>query len=418
MKINVPVNRRFAVLAASVIFTGLSIYSAATTSDIARRSSEETLKSTAYFIGITLDQAINRMGIDEGLIAEIMKKQRHETIAYIALYDGNGKIALHSNPRLIGQTDPQRTGVASDGAPRSSYVTLKTGELVYVMNIPVHIHGSAAPMALSIALHTYPALEAVRNARLHQFILLIINTAMWALAVAFIYYLKKTDRLQEMARQKERFTALGEMAAVLAHEIRSPLSAIKGFAQYIREKFKDNAKAAEGLDVIVNESRRLESLTNDLLVYARPPELNIQAVALDELITEAIGVVNVGGGVAIERNISVTNGTIQADREKLKQILINCISNASDSIEESGKIYITAEEDKQMVTLTIKDTGRGMDEATLKEARRPFFTTKARGTGLGLPIVDNLAHAMAATLSIESQAGCGTSVSITMKRIL
>lgn len=413
MKLNATTNRRFAVLAVVAAFTALSVFSAVTTYEIAKRSSVEALKSTAYFIGITLDQALHRTGIDEGLITEIMKKQPWESIAYIALYDRDGKITLHSNPRLIGQTSQETfpRDIISGEAPSSSYTTLKTGELVYVMNIPVHLD-APAPMVLSIALHTYPAMEALRSAHLHLIVLVVVNAAMWGLSFVFLYYLKKTNRMQLLARQRERFAALGEMAAVLAHEIRTPLSAIKGFAQYIREGHKENDKTSEGLDVIVNESRRLELLTNDLLIYAKPPELKIQPLSLGHLIDEAVGVAAPYDWIIIEKNIPLVNDTIDTDREKLKQILINIISNAADS--ECGKIYITAEEGKQRVTLTITDTGKGMDETVLQEAWKPFFTTKARGTGLGLPIASNLVSALGGVISIKSRIGKGTSVSVTL----
>ncbi|WP_420264830.1 sensor histidine kinase [Candidatus Magnetominusculus dajiuhuensis] len=413
MRFHVPLNRRFAVIAILAAFTALSGFSAVSTYEIAKRSSEETLKSTAYFIGITLDQALNRTGLDGGLIAEIMKKQLWETIAYVVLFDREGRIVLHSNPRLIGQSgkEPFIEGIISSGTPGSAYVTLKTGELVYVMNIPVHIH-TMTPMVLSIALHTYPAMEAVRSAHLHLLILLIINAAMWCLVIAILYYLKKMDELQTKVREKERFVALGEMAAVLAHEIRTPLSAIKGFAQYIREGHKENDKTAEGLDVIVNESRRLECLTSDLLVYARPPELKIQPQSLRYLIDEAIGVVDLCDGMAVEKNISLANDIINTDGEKLKQILINIISNAADS--ETGTICITAEEGKKVITITITDRGKGMDALALQKAWKPFFTTKVRGTGLGLPIAANLVSALGGVISIESWIDQGTSVTIAL----
>ncbi|QWR76534.1 sensor histidine kinase [Candidatus Magnetomonas plexicatena] len=401
-------NQRVVVISAVLIFTALSAFSAISTYEIAKRSSEESLKSTAYFIGITLDQALNRTGIDEGLISEIIKKQRSEQIAYISLYDKDRKIVLHSNPRMTGQTV---TEPFIENVPQFAYVTLKTGEQVYVMNIPVHIH-SFAPMVLSIALHTYPSMEAVRSAKVHMLILIGIVTAMWTLAFMFIYYLKKTDLMEKKALVKERFAAVGEMAAVLAHEIRTPLSSIKGFAQYLSEKLKDNDRAAEGLSVIVNESSRLENLTNDLLVYAKPPEIKIQSLSLRQLIDEVIGVFTLTD--EIETNIVVSNDTINSDREKLKQILINIISNAVDSIEKSGKIYITVTESKRMITFTIKDTGKGMDASALKDASRPFFTTKTKGTGLGLSIVDNLVNVMEGKLLIESQPSHGTTVTITI----
>jgi two-component system sensor histidine kinase HydH len=239
----------------------------------------------------------------------------------------------------------------------------------------------------------------------------------WILTFGIVSYSRKVIAMHMKDMQKRHFTMLGEMAAVLAHEIRSPLSAIKGFAQYISEKKENTSSTAEGIDVIITESQRLERLTEDLLVYARVSEVNAGKFSLPELVDEVEGLfITDEKSVTITKNITLKNDTMNTDRGKLKQILINVIQNALDSIEGSGTIGINMSDHTHVINISIKDSGKGMDKETVNNALRPFFTSKAKGTGLGLAIVDNLLKTLHGSLAIESEPGKGTEVILSIQR--
>ena len=404
------------------IFTGFAVFNSISQFKEAKRSADDILNSTAYFIGITLDQALNRTGIDADLFLDVVKTQPWEEIAFIALYDKTGAILLHSSKRLIGQTadDPNIAKSIEESKPVSSYLELTTGETVYLMDIPIHLHSlSPSIYLLRIALHTYPAEEAIRHAKIHAITAVIVIGFLWILSFAFYRYTKRIDELQRKEIEKKHFTMLGEMAAVLAHEIRSPLSAIKGFAQLINEKKEKDISVKEGLGVIIDESQRLESLTEDLLTYSRTGKLKTEQFSLTEVMEEAERLFTAGSGsVTIQKSIRLQNDMIFSDREKLRHILINILQNAVDSIEGDGMVEVNAYEKDDIIYISVKDTGKGMDKEALKNAMNPFFTTKASGTGLGLAIVYNFAGTINGTVNIESEENKGTTVLVSFERHL
>ena len=391
------------------------------TYEMAKQSSRQLLDSSAYFIGITLDQALNRTGIDEDLFLDLIKAQAWEEIAYIALYDGEGKILLHSSKRLIGEIDNKKLLESIKGSsPESSYIQLQTGETVYVMDMVVHIHAySPSIHLLRIALHTYPSQKVITHAKMHAFTAFAVTGFLWLMAFAFFRYTKKIDTLTKEQMEKKHLASLGEMSAVLAHEIRSPLSAIKGFAQYMKEKKEAGPSSSEGLDVIVKESQRLEQLTDELLVYARTGENVAEEFSVATLLEEVEGLLERDGkSIAVEKNLSSEADKIYTDRGKLRQVLINLMQNAFDSIETEGLVRVTSEIDHSLLSIAIRDNGEGMDEKTIQNALNPFFTTKVKGTGLGLAIVNNILNALHGSLAIESIPHEGTLVTVKVQREL
>lgn len=408
------------VILVALVFTGFAVVNSITTYRMAEQSFEEGLNATAYFIGITLSQAIHRTGIDEELFSDVMMSQPWEEIAFIALYDGEGKTLLHSRKGLIGTSpDDPKIGESIKGSkPLSYFHELETGEPVYIMDMPMQIYEDApVPLLLRIALYTEHAQGSLTHAKVHAVTALIIIAFLWILTFGIVNYSRRVIALHTKDMQKRHFTMLGEMAAVLAHEIRSPLSAIKGFAQYINEKSGSSSSAAEGLDVIITESQRLERLTEDLLVYARVSEVNAVKFSLPELVEEVEGIfITDEKSVTITKNIALKNDILNTDRGKLKQILINVMQNALDAIEDSGSIVIHISDHTHVINISVKDTGEGMDKETVKNALRPFFTSKAKGTGLGLAIVDNLLKTLQGSLEIESEPGKGTEMMLSLQR--
>jgi two-component system sensor histidine kinase HydH len=406
----------------ALVFTGFAVFNSMATYKMAERSSEDLLNSTAFFIGVTLHQALNRTGMDEELFRDVIKSEPREEISFIALYDKAGKMLLHSGsgPAGISAEGPEIKRLTQNTKPASSYFELESGKTLYVMDMPLHIRTlSPAAYILRIALHTDPAQGALTHAKIHGITAIIVIGFMWVLAFVFVLYDKRIDALHMKEIEKSHFTMLGEMAAVLAHEIRSPLSAIKGFAQYINEKREKTSSEEEGLEVIINESQRLERLTEDLLIYARTSEVNPEEFSLKGLVEDVEGLfIRDDKSLTIKKESILENDILNTDREKLKQILINIIQNAIDSMDGRGSIGIKLSDNGNTIYIMVKDSGTGMDQETLKSALRPFFTSKTKGTGLGLAIVDNLLKTLHGSLKIESGPDKGTEVTISLQRIL
>jgi two-component system, NtrC family, sensor histidine kinase HydH len=410
--------RRDVILLIAFLLTGVAFYNKISTYEIAKLSSEELLKSTSYFVGFTLARFLHSPPLDEDLLPETVSKFSGKQVAFLALYDRNGKILLHSDKRRIGSRsdDPAIARAYDRLEPYAAFRTFAGEQTLYVMDMPVDIHDiNASPMLLRVALYPYSAQSAVRRAMHHIIVSITIIVFLWILALFFYRFSKKIDTLQQASIKKEQLAMLGEMAAVLAHEIRSPLSAIKGFAQYIAEKNGLLPADEEGLQVIISESNRLEKLTDDLLIYARSDEIRQETFSLIELVDEAWNLVAVeNNSISMTKKITIPEGTIHSDREKLRHILINIFLNSVDAMDGQGHIVFKAIRDKRGLTLTIRDSGKGFDDNALKNALTPFFTTKVKGTGLGLSIVDNYVRALSGILTITDRKGLGTDVTITI----
>lgn len=395
------------LIAILVFATVITLTSTFLTYKNSKKAAEDSLNLQALGIAASLETSLSK-GISErdSILKDIITDGRWEGIAFIALYDRNGTIILHSNENLIGRQaqDGNLKKVIDKGIPFHTYITLGTDERVFVLDVPVHIRNSER--ILRLALHTYPVEGIVRQARLHLLGMFFIIAILWVVGYFFIRASRHSDELRMKMAERERFAVIGEMASVLAHEIRNPLGSIKGFAQYLKEQNTDNrAQGTDSLDIIISESKRLEDLTEDLLMYAKPVEVKSEDFYVLELMNEVIKTMQNRKDVDI--NVSVPASiTIKSDSDKLKQILMNILQNAVDA--ESKVIDIKVEFINDKLAISISDDGCGMIHEVKENAFKPFFTTKIKGTGLGLAIVDKLTKAIGGEIELKSEPQKGT----------
>lgn len=375
-------------------------------------SSEDFLKAQALVIAASLENTIIKYGTDENIFSGIITGGKWQGIAFLALYDTAGLTILHSNQNLIDKRIDRSLirETADNGEIRYSRATLGTGETVFLLDFPVH--SGKALMVLRIALHTYPSLEIVRQERLHLLSILVIVLILGLITFYFLILSRKKQDLEKALFEKEKLSVIGEMASVLAHEIRNPLGSIKGFAQYLKEqsagsKPQDKELTETYLGIIVSESRRIERLTEDLLVYARQDDLMIEKFDLAGLINEVLSSLSVPESISIIREIP-DRITISSDKNKLRQTLTNLIQNASDAIAETGEIGITAKDQGNSIMLTVSDNGTGIPDNEISKIFKPFFTTKTKGTGLGLAIVERYVKALGGEITVESASDKGS----------
>ncbi|MEW6740995.1 MAG: ATP-binding protein [Nitrospirota bacterium] len=406
------------LIAILVFATVITLISAFLTYKNSRKAAEDSLNLQALGIAVSLETSLNNsdeLRKQKNIFKEIITEGRWEGIAFIALYDKNGTTILHSNENLIGRQaqDGNLKKVIDKGIPFHTYITLGTDERVFVLDFPVHVRNSER--ILRLALHTNPVEGIVRQARLHVLGMFFIIAVLWVVGYFFIRASRHSDELRMKMAERERFAVIGEMASVLAHEIRNPLGSIKGFAQYLKEQNTDNiTQGTDSLDIIVSESKRLEDLTEDLLMYAKPVEVKSEDFDVLELVNEVIKAMQIYKGTVpfSERGcplikVSVPAGiTIKSDSTKLKQILMNILQNAVDA--ESKVIDIKAEFVNDKIEILISDDGCGMSHEMKENAFKPFFTTKTKGTGLGLAIVDKLTKAIGGRIELRSEPQKGT----------
>ncbi|MBZ0155966.1 MAG: histidine kinase [Alphaproteobacteria bacterium] len=394
-------------------------------------ATEDSLKFQALGIAVSLEASLKGRDLPPDATAgnvfrDIITEGRWEGIAFLALYDRRGTTLLHSNENLIGRRveDPSIGSVAADGMPVYDSMTLGTGERVFILNFPVHIRKDER--VLRLALHTYPAERVVRRAQLQMASIFAVLVILWIMSYFLLRAVKRSEELKRTMAERERLALLGEMSSVLAHEIRNPLGSIKGFAQFLLERGsaqreQESEMTGEYLGVIVAESERLETLTEDLLLYAKPVEVRPQTLSLRELAEESIAFLHPspasGNGVTVQHFIP-PDLVITSDRDKLKQILLNVIQNAMDAVGEDGRVEVRAGISDAPggvgTVITVEDNGCGMAPALQARALSPFFTTKTRGTGLGLAIVEKLVQALGGSVEIRSEARKGTTVRIVL----
>lgn len=376
-------------------------------------ASESFMSAQAVAISTTLEVSLTRYGLRQDIFKDIILNERWEGIAFLAFYGSEGTILLHSNEKLINKKldAGELTTRSGSGTASPSYITLGTGESVFVLDTPLVVQDRKG--ILRIALHPYPSQMIVKRARLLFLSVSVMLVAFWIIAILFIRAFKQRIKLEFVMAQNERLAMLGRMASVLAHEIRNPLGVIKGFAQYLKEQSGNvNEKTGKGIDIIIDESKRLELLTDDLLVYARMDELRTNEFDLPSLVRETVTSLPEGQMKAHLSFDMPGRLIIASDKEKLRQIIYNLVQNSIDAIDAGGKISVSIKRNKDSIIISISDNGRGIAPDELGKIFCPFYTTKAKGTGLGLAIVDKLVKVLGGTVKVESNPSKYTTIII------
>ncbi len=222
--------------------------------------------------------------------------------------------------------------------------------------------------------------------------------------------------IEEQLRRSEKLSTLGEMAAVLAHEIRNPLGSIRGTAEILKDDYKPGDPKHEFIEIQIKETERLNRVVEDFLHMARPQPVDMRPCQVqDELDTILFLVSN----DARERQIKLVLQPpavpviISADGEKLRQAFLNIAINALQATPPGGSVIIsTTVYQTALCEIRFRDTGPGIDAETLGRIFEPFFTTKPDGTGLGLAITRRIIESHGGTLLVESEPGHGTTVTV------
>ncbi len=232
----------------------------------------------------------------------------------------------------------------------------------------------------------------------------------------------ENSKLYDKMRERDRLAALGEMAAGLAHEIRNPLGAIKGAAQFLDPKHLPHEEG-EFVEVIVEEVNRLNGVVTAFLDYSRPLKQTFGPTDLQEVVTRTLKLIvnDVPKTVTIKEELSDSLPRVDADAEQLKQVLINLVQNAMQAMgDKPGEIVIRTSRPErfgdfrapEQVELQVSDNGPGIPSDQQLNIFVPFFTTKQKGTGLGLAICQRIVKNHGGTISVQSKVGEGTTFTI------
>lgn len=220
-------------------------------------------------------------------------------------------------------------------------------------------------------------------------------------------------RIEEQLREQTSLARLGEMAAVIAHEVKNPLAGIRGAVQVIGGRLPKDSKDATVVKEIVNRIDTLNELIKDLLLFARPPHprpLPVDLAGLVRTTADLLAGDPALKGVAI--HIDGNAPPVMADAELLKIVFQNLLVNSAQAMHGQGEIHVTLQPLDGVCRVMVRDAGPGIAADVRERIFTPFFTTKARGTGLGLATARRIVEAHAGRIAIDSATGGGTTVTI------
>ncbi|MBX3179264.1 MAG: PAS domain S-box protein [Candidatus Hydrogenedentes bacterium] len=228
--------------------------------------------------------------------------------------------------------------------------------------------------------------------------------------------LSELSALREQVRQIDRLAAIGEMAATVAHEIRNPLGGIRGFASFLAQDTPEDDPRHRLVQKILAGVGSLEKVVSGLLEYTRPVELKLAPASCAAIAHAAMRYMEYDPArITIFTEVD-PDLRVLADADRIRQVLMNILLNAVQSIEGRGEIRISADADETAVYLSVQDNGCGMDEAALQQVFSPFFTTKEKGTGLGMAVSQKIVDGHGGAITADSAPGTGTRIVIQLPR--
>jgi len=225
--------------------------------------------------------------------------------------------------------------------------------------------------------------------------------------------LSQVKELEMELRRSERLAALGKMAAGVAHELRNPLSSIKGLALVLKSKFSSDNNDHETADILVQEVERLNRSISELLDYARPQKLQKVDVDLHKLLNKGVSLLCIDAeatGVQMVTDFPKTLPMVKADEDKLNQMFLNLFLNSIQAMESGGTLTISTIKTATSIRVTVSDTGCGIEEKNLGRVFDPYFTSKPEGTGLGMAMSAKIVEEHGGTITLRSIVNQGTSV--------
>ncbi|WP_096154870.1 MULTISPECIES: ATP-binding protein [Bacillus] len=226
--------------------------------------------------------------------------------------------------------------------------------------------------------------------------------------------ISERKKAEELVLQSEKLTVAGQLAAGIAHEIRNPLTAIKGFFQLL-EKEAETQK--EYYPIIDSELNRIELILSELLLLAKPNAVKFEEVSIESIlkdVTTLLETQSILSNIWFELVVDDASklAKIKADPNQLKQVFINLLKNGIEAMDNGGIIKITSKLENECILVSVVDQGEGIPEEMINRLGEPFFTTKNTGTGLGLMITYNIIKNHGGSVSVSSEKGIGTKFDI------
>jgi PAS domain S-box-containing protein len=234
------------------------------------------------------------------------------------------------------------------------------------------------------------------------------------LFIAIVRDMTEYAEIHEKLARAQHLAAIGEMGASVAHEIRNPLTGIDGALHLIGDSLREDDLKREIVQEALTQIRRVERTVRDLLIFARPWKPEQQECSMGEIIESArddADVRDASAGVGFEIDVA-KDLRARVDPYLFRQVLVNVFRNAAQAMPEGGRVSVSAAQVAGMVRIKVADTGEGIPEDVLKKVFQPFYTTRTRGSGLGLAVCRRIMESQDGTIALSSTPGEGTTVTL------
>jgi two-component system sensor histidine kinase HydH len=396
------------ILAIPLCFTMLVLWFAWSAFRTAPPLAAENLRGA----GLSIATAIEQLAAADSSFRSLARYTTPD-IAYFALLDTHNIIRFHTNAGLIGQPSPAVDQKTYPNGISEQREHLGTGEEVYLLR--TRLRTANDDYLLVLALHTYRADQVIRRAKTGVTVVLALTVALWGLTLFAILMLRREERHHQEMQRREELARLGELGAVMAHEIRNPLAGIKGYAQ-LTETAQSLEQARSYADKIVTQSLRMESLVNDLLSFAGEDRGERQPTDVAALVRDSVAMIRMEAGPSCVVVVHTPHDTINAmmASDRIMQLLLNMLKNGLQAMPDGGTLRVELEHARSAAIITISDTGIGIPPEHIPHIFDPFWTSKARGTGLGLALCRKVAQEHGGSLTVTSTVGIGTTFAITL----
>ncbi|MBI5647461.1 MAG: hypothetical protein HY962_11060 [Ignavibacteriae bacterium] len=216
-------------------------------------------------------------------------------------------------------------------------------------------------------------------------------------------------------RRADQLATIGEMAAMMAHEIKNPIAGIKAALHIFRRQGGVDAERAEIYDEMIAQLDRMNTVIDDLLIYSRMSPPKLQPLDLAELLRNLHSLFQISAeraGVTMSFELDASAPIVQGDEKQLQQVLWNVMLNATQAMKSGGVMKVSLENVEQRATIRIQDTGSGISPDVLSRVFTPFYTTKHKGTGLGMAVSKRIMEQHGGAISIDSTVDVGTTVTL------
>jgi two-component system sporulation sensor kinase B len=236
------------------------------------------------------------------------------------------------------------------------------------------------------------------------------------IVVYLIETLQEKEQNKSKLLQAEKIKIVGEIAASVAHEVRNPLTVVKGFIQIFKSEKNLTREQISSLELMDSELQRAEKIIHDYLSLAKTKTTDIEKVDIAEIVKNVVGVME---SYALLNGVNIINNLqdsyyISANRSELSQVFLNIIKNGLESIEEKGTLVISARIIANNVEVSITDNGKGMSEEEIKRLGSPFYSTKDHGTGLGTMVCYKIIDSLKGEIIVKSKINEGSTFSIVL----